>query len=207
MKFIARYFTLILVMLADKSPAENIFHCAGKQGEAIFQDRPCYRSGYSEWASIHSKPLDDSVIHPSQVRFCRVDLGPVTLADPALDEVEVRLHIQVDSQGPEIAIVVEGEYQGPNNRHNAVLKPDLGQQGIKFSDGRFFEADFLRAERLLGFGRSRAQLILSAALLADASLVIWFPEYAQPVETSTVSSKAVRVALDSAERCWKLRGQ
>lgn len=210
MRLLARilfYSSFVWVMSVDKSAAENIFRCEGKQGEAIFQDKPCYRSGYGEWSSTNSKSLNAAVTDSSKARFCRFDLAPVTMADPALDKVEARLHIWVDSEGPGIAIVVSGEYLLASGRHNAVLKFDIGQQGIKFSDDRFFEADFLHAERLLGFGRSRAQTILAAALLADVSLVIWFSDYAQPVETSAVSSKLVRASLDNADRCWKLRGQ
>jgi hypothetical protein len=85
----------------------------------------------------------------------------------------------------------------------ATFNARVSSQGLQMLSGGFHEADWRKGEQTLGFGRSRMRNLLTALSREEASVVVWFQGFGQPVQSASIPSEQFRLALDNVRRCWK----
>jgi len=196
-----------LLLLPGPALAQAHLHrCTGVHGEPVFTDRRCSSVNSREVRSHRQQTFPEAsdavtVNVPSSCAFASKKL---TLADPALDGVEVKLKVWWDADGPGLAISVSGEYRWEDKLRSAELDQAVMEQGIRLDDGRFFAADSLPQRDQLGFGRSRSRIILAAASTSTVRLLIRFDGYRQTVLSSPLEAIEISDTLAEASRCWRL---
>jgi hypothetical protein len=85
----------------------------------------------------------------------------------------------------------------------ATFNAGVSSQGLQMLSGGFHEADWRKGEQTLGFGRSRMRNLLTALSREEASVVVWFQGFGQPVQSASIPTEQFRLALDNVRRCWK----
>jgi hypothetical protein len=182
----------------------RIFHCLGPNGELVFRDAPCSRAGLAkagETGPDMFRPSDQK-IDPSA--RCLFESNPLPLFDPVFEHTELRLVVDIDAEGPYLRIVADGEYfLAADRREPATFDARVSSQGVQMLSGAFHDAEWRMGEQVLGFGRSRMRNLLSALSREEASLLVWFEGFAQPVLSTSIPAEEFRLAVDNVRRCWK----
>jgi hypothetical protein len=184
----------------------RIFHCVGPNGELVFRDAPCSRVGLAKVGEVRPDPFRPSEQKIDPSARCLFESRPLPLIDPVFEHTELRLIVDIDAEGPYLQIVASGEYfLAADKREPATFDARVSSQGLQMLSGAFHDAEWRMGEQTLGFGRSRMRSLLTALSREEATVLVWFEGFAQPVQSASIPAEEFRLAVDNLRRCWKAK--